>query len=35
MKVYLGDRRTILPMHAKKELKTGLMNSVKKALGLK
>jgi hypothetical protein len=30
-----GDKQTILPMHAKKELKTGLMNGIRKALGLK
>ena len=35
LKVYLGDKQTILPMHAKKELKTGLMNGIRKALGLK
>jgi mRNA interferase HicA len=35
LKVYLGDNRTVLPMHGKKELKTGLVNGIKKALGLK
>jgi mRNA interferase HicA len=35
LKVYLGDRQTILPMHGKTEIKTGTLNSIKKALGLK
>jgi len=33
--VRLGDRITSLPMHGKKELGTGLVNSIKKRLGLK
>jgi mRNA interferase HicA len=35
LKVYLGDRQTVLPMHAKKEIKTGTVQGIKKALGLK
>ncbi len=35
LKVYLGDRQTVIPMHAKKEIKTGTMKAIKKALGLK
>jgi mRNA interferase HicA len=34
MKVYLNGRMSILPMHAK-ELKTGLVEAIKKQLGLK
>ncbi len=34
--VRLGDRQTTLPMHGKqKELGTGLVNAIKKDLGLK
>jgi mRNA interferase HicA len=35
LKVYLGDKQSIIPMHLKKELKTGTVNGIKKALGLK
>jgi mRNA interferase HicA len=35
LKVYRGDRQTVLPMHAKKEIKAGTLNGIKKALGLK
>jgi mRNA interferase HicA len=35
LKVYLNGRQTILPRHPAKELKTGLVEGVKKALGLK
>jgi len=35
LKVYLDDRQTILPMHDKKEMKTGTVQGIKKALGLK
>ena len=35
LKVYLGDRQTILPMHPKKELKTGTVEGIKNRLGLK
>lgn len=34
LKCYLGDRRSVLPMHSG-ELKTGLAEGVKKQLGLK
>jgi mRNA interferase HicA len=34
--VQLGDKRTVLPMHGKKkDLPTGLVNGIKKDLGLK
>jgi mRNA interferase HicA len=34
--VKLGDKKTDLPMHGQgKELGTGLVNAIKKALGLK
>ncbi len=35
LKVRLGERSSVLPMHAKKELGSGLMNAIKKQLGLK
>jgi mRNA interferase HicA len=35
LKVYLGGKQTVLPMHAKKELKTGTVEGIKKRLGLK
>ena len=35
LKVYLGEKQTIVPMHGKKELGTGLVNAIKKDLGLK
>jgi mRNA interferase HicA len=35
LKVYLGNRQTVLPMHPNKELKTGTLNAIKKQLGLK
>jgi mRNA interferase HicA len=35
LKVYLADRQTVLPMHDKKEMKTGTVKGIKKALGLK
>lgn len=36
LKVFLGSRMAILPMHGKnKELGTGLVNAIKKQLGLK
>ena len=34
LKVYLGDRRSVLPMHSK-ELKKGTVEAIKKQLGLK
>ena len=34
LKVYLGGRRSVLPMHSG-ELKTGLVQAIKKQLGLK
>ena len=33
--VWNGDKFTILPMHGQKELGTGLINKIKKDLGLK
>ena len=36
LKVHLGDRQTVLPMHGgSKELKTGTVEAIKKQLGLK
>jgi mRNA interferase HicA len=35
LKVYLNGRMSVLPMHAKKELKKGLVEGIKKQLGLK
>lgn len=35
LKVYFGDRQTVLPMHASKELKKGTVQGIKKQLGLK
>jgi predicted RNA binding protein YcfA (HicA-like mRNA interferase family) len=35
LKVYLGDRQTILPLHDQKEMKTGTVQGIRKALGLK
>jgi len=35
LKVYLNDKQTVLPMHDKKEMKTGTVRGIKKALGLK
>ena len=35
LNVRLGNRATSLPMHGKKELGTGLVNTIKKRLGLK
>jgi mRNA interferase HicA len=35
LKVYFGGRQTVLPMHPKKELKTGTVEAIKKQLGLK
>ncbi|MFQ5510206.1 MAG: type II toxin-antitoxin system HicA family toxin [Leptospirillia bacterium] len=34
LKVFLNDRRSVLPMHST-ELKTGTVNAIKKQLGLK
>lgn len=34
-KVYLDGKQTILPRHGSKELKTGLVEGIKKQLGLK
>ena len=33
--VRLGNNRSVLPMHGKKEVGTGLVNKIKKDLGLK
>lgn len=35
MKIFLNGRQTILPRHPAKELATGLVEGVKKQLGLK
>ena len=35
LKVYFGDKQTVLPVHVKKELGKGLVNAIKKDLGLK
>jgi len=35
LKVRLGRHSTILPMHGKKEIGNGLVNKIKKDLGLK
>ncbi len=35
LKVRLGDRSTVLPMHGKKEIGKGLEQRIKKDLGLK
>jgi mRNA interferase HicA len=35
LKVRLGGRSTSLPMHGKKELGKGIVNAIKKQLGLK
>jgi mRNA interferase HicA len=34
LKVYRGDHQSILPMHGKKELGTGLVKAIKKQLGI-
>jgi mRNA interferase HicA len=34
-KVYLNGRMSVLPMHGSKELGTGLVEKIKKDLGLK
>ena len=34
LKVYLGERKSVLPMHPG-ELKTGIVQAIKKQLGLK
>ena len=34
MKLYLGDKQSVLPMHST-ELKTGTVEGIKKQLGLK
>jgi predicted RNA binding protein YcfA (HicA-like mRNA interferase family) len=35
LKVYFGDRGSVLPMHPSKELPTGTVNGIRKQLGLK
>jgi mRNA interferase HicA len=35
LKVYCNGRQTVLPRHPSKELKLGLVEAVKKQLGLK
>ena len=35
LKVRLGERSSVLPMHGKKDLGRGLENAIKKQLGLK
>jgi len=32
---YLGDRKATIPMHGRKDLKTGLVNAIYKQLGIK
>ncbi len=34
LKVYYGGKQSVLPMHGKKELGTGLIKAIKKQLGL-
>ena len=34
IKVYRGDRQSVLPMHGKKELGVGLVKAIKKQLGI-
>jgi len=34
LKVYLNDKQSVLPMHGKKELGTGLVKAIKKQLGI-
>ena len=36
LKVFLGDRQSVLPMHgSRRELASGTVNAIKKQLGLK
>jgi mRNA interferase HicA len=35
LKVRLGERSSVLPMHGKKDIGKGLENAIKKQLGLK
>jgi len=35
LKVYLNNKQSILPMHGKKELGSGLVKAIKKQLGIK
>jgi len=35
LKVYRGEKQTVLPIHDKKEMKTGTVKGIKKTLGLK
>ena len=35
LKVYLGERMSVLPMHGKKEIGKGLEGAIKRQLGLK
>ena len=35
LKVYRGEKQTVLPIHDKKEMKTGTVKGIKKRLGLK
>jgi len=35
LKVYLNGRMSVLPMHGSKEIGTGLVEKIKKDLGLK
>jgi len=34
LKVYLNHKQSVLPMHGKKELGTGLVKAIKKQLGI-
>ena len=35
LKVYRGDKQSVLPMHPSKELKKGTVDGIRRALGLK
>jgi mRNA interferase HicA len=35
LKVFYGNRQSVLPMHSSKELGKGLVETIKKQLGLK
>jgi mRNA interferase HicA len=35
LKVYLDNRQTVIPLHPAKEMKSGTVRAIKKALGLK
>jgi mRNA interferase HicA len=35
LKVFFGNRQSVMPFHGKKEMKTGTVEAIKKQLGLK